>query len=50
MALNTASGTFDLRLKSTSSAVGFGTPTGAPALDFVGKRRTAPVDVGAYVH
>lgn len=48
--LNPAAGTFDLRLRSTSVAVGFGTITGAPALDILGKARTAPVDVGAYVH
>ena len=50
MTLDTNAGTFDLRLRPTSVAVGFGTATGAPALDILGKSRTAPVDVGAYVH
>ena len=48
--LNTTTGVFDLRLRSTSVAVGFGTITGAPPLDILGKARTAPVDVGAYMH
>ncbi|MDX7951090.1 right-handed parallel beta-helix repeat-containing protein [Lichenihabitans sp. Uapishka_5] len=48
--LNTATGSFDLRLRSTSVAIGFGTATSAPALDILAKARTAPVDVGAYVH
>ena len=48
--LNTTAGKFDMRLLSTSVAVGFGTLTGAPALDLIGKGRTAPVDAGAYVH
>ena len=48
--LNTDAGIFDLRLRSTSVAVGFGTATGAPSVDILGKARTAPIDVGAYVH
>lgn len=48
--LNTSAGTFDMRLRSTSPAVGFGTLTGAPPLDILGKTRTSPVDVGAYNH
>jgi hypothetical protein len=48
--LNTSAGTFDMRLRSTSPAIGFGTLSGAPPLDILGKTRTSPVDVGAYNH
>ena len=50
MTLNASSGTFDMRLRSTSPAVGFGTLSGAAALDILGKTRTSPVDAGAYNH
>ena len=50
MSLDTASGTFDLRLRSTSKAVGFGAGTSAPLVDILGKSRKTPVDLGAYVH
>ena len=48
--LNTNTDVFDLRLRATSIAVGFGSAAGAPALDILGKARKAPTDVGAYVH
>lgn len=50
MTLNTTTGTFDFRLRSTSVARGFGIGTAAPPLDILGRVRTAPVDVGAYVY
>lgn len=43
-------GTYDLRPKPGSPAIGRGNPKLAPATDIVGKRRVAPVDIGAYVH
>ena len=49
-ALNTTTGAFDMRLRPTSPAIGFGTLTGAAPLDVAGKTRTSPVDVGAYSH
>ena len=48
--LNPSAGTFDMRLRATSPAVGFGTFTGAPPLDILGKTRVSPVDAGAYNH
>ena len=50
MTLNTTSGAFDMRLRSTSPAIGFGTLLGAPALDIMGNTRSTPVDIGAYNH
>lgn len=48
--LNTTSRIFDMRLKPTSVAVGQGVVTGAPTLDLLGRSRTTPVDLGAYIH
>lgn len=39
---------YDLRLKANSPAIGRGNPDQAPANDISGKKRMAPVDVGAY--
>jgi hypothetical protein len=39
---------FDLRLKAGGSAIGAGSPDGAPAVDITGAARGNPVDVGAY--
>lgn len=50
VALNTTTGTFDMRLRSTSPAVAAGTLTSAPPLDILGKTRTSPGDIGAYAH
>lgn len=50
MNLNPSAGTFDVRLRPTSVAVGFGSATDAPLLDITGKRRMTPIDVGAYAH
>jgi hypothetical protein len=43
-----ARGIYDLRLKPNSPAAGRGNADQAPAVDIVGKRRVAPVDIGAY--
>jgi hypothetical protein len=47
---NIPANSFDMRLKSGSSAIGFGSPTAMPTVDIVGKSRSAPVDLGAYAH
>lgn len=48
--LNPTAGIFDMRLRPTSPAVGFGTLSGAATLDILGRTRTSPVDAGAYNH
>lgn len=42
--------TYDLRLRTGSPAVGAGTPSSAPPIDLAGRKRSAPVDAGAYQH
>ncbi len=39
---------FDLRLKAGASAIGAGSPDGAPAVDITGAARGNPIDAGAY--
>jgi parallel beta-helix repeat protein len=48
--VDNAKGLYDLRLKPYSRAIGTGSSVLAPEIDILGKRRTAPVDVGAYTH
>jgi parallel beta-helix repeat protein len=43
-----SNGTYDLRLKTNSPAIGAGNPDSAPRTDILGKKRTAPIDIGAY--
>ena len=40
--------TYNLELKASAPAIGAGTATGAPTVDILGVRRTAPYDAGAY--
>jgi hypothetical protein len=46
--MDQSKGIYDLRLKPNSPAIGAGNPDSAPATDILGKKRTAPIDVGAY--
>ncbi len=39
---------FDVRLKPGASAIGAGSPAGAPSVDFTGAPRGSPIDIGAY--
>lgn len=41
---------YDLRLKSDSKAIGFGSRLLAPPVDVTGKARSVPIDLGAYNH
>jgi hypothetical protein len=45
---NPATLTFNVMLKVGGQAIGPGTATGAPAVDILGVKRTAPYAVGAY--
>jgi hypothetical protein len=40
--------TYNVLLKSGAQAIGAGTAAGAPAVDILGVKRTAPYTVGAY--
>ena len=42
--------TYNVLLKSGAQAIGAGTAAGAPTVDIVGVKRTAPYTVGAYAY
>ena len=42
--------TFNVLLKSGAQAIGAGTAAGAPTVDILGVKRTAPYTVGAYAY
>jgi hypothetical protein len=47
---NPATLTFNVMLKAGAQAIGPGTAAGAPTLDILGVKRTAPYAVGAYAY
>ncbi len=42
--------TYNVLLKSGAQAIGAGTAAGAPAVDILGVKRTAPYTAGAYAY
>lgn len=48
--LNNVTGSYDLRLKAGTAAIGGGSAASAPTTDVNGKPRKTPVDIGAYAY